>query len=137
VNFQTKSPYTGSRSTVTFRVSHPSGVPSTHQYGESSMASKLRKTSLPMPLRQNCGKKILALRVALKISQAELAKRIGTSAMSISRWEADTRQPLAAHLIRFGLLATPEDCWFFWAQAGLTLADVLRVLPPSKSPSRN
>ena len=101
------------------------------------MASKLRKTLVRVSSKQNCGKKILALRVALKISQAELARRIGTSAMSISRWEADARQPLAEHLIRFGLLSTPEDCWFFWAQAGLTPADVLRVLPPFNSRSKH
>jgi hypothetical protein len=53
--------------------------------------------------------------------------------MSISRWEADTHQPLAKHLIRFGLLATQDDCWFFWGQAGLTVADVLRVLPQFKA----
>ena len=101
------------------------------------MVSKLRKTSVHEFSKLNSGKKILALRTRLKISQAELARRIGTSAMSISRWEADTHQPLAAHLIRFGILSTPEDCWFFWAQAGLTLADVLRVLPSSKPHSRN
>lgn len=97
------------------------------------MASKLRKTIVRVSPKQNCGRKILALRLALNISQAELARRIGTSAMSISRWEADSRQPLAEHLIRFGLLSTPQDCWFFWAQAGLTLADVLRVLPSTRS----
>jgi transcriptional regulator with XRE-family HTH domain len=96
------------------------------------MASKLRKTSVREFSKQNSGKRILALRTHLKISQAELAKRVGTSSMSISRWEADARQPLAEHLIRFGLLATPDDCWFFWEQAGLTLADVLRMVPQSK-----
>lgn len=101
------------------------------------MASKLRKTSVPVSPKQNSGKKILALRAHLKISQAELARRIGTSAMSISRWEADTHQPLAGYLIKFGTLATPEDCWFFWTQAGLTVADVQRVLPPSKPRSKD
>jgi transcriptional regulator with XRE-family HTH domain len=95
------------------------------------MASKLRKTSVRESLKSNCGKRILALRTDLKITQSELAKRVGTSAMSISRWEADTRQPLAEHLIKFGNLANPDDCWFFWGKAGLTLADVLRVVPQS------
>lgn len=117
---------------VTFRVSRPSGVAFSHWCCEISMASKLRKTLVREFSKQNSGKRILALRTHLNISQAELASRIGTSAMSISRWEADTRQPLAEHLIRFGLLANPDDCWFFWEQAGLTVADVLRVLPPSK-----
>lgn len=96
------------------------------------MASKFRKTSVFEVPKENCGQKIVSLRNSLKISQAELASRIGTSAMSICRWEADTHRPLAHHLIKFGLLATPEDCWFFWGQAGLTVADVLRVLPKSK-----
>jgi transcriptional regulator with XRE-family HTH domain len=96
------------------------------------MASKLRKTSVYEVPKQHCGKKIASLRTSLKLSQAELASRIGTSAMSICRWEADTHRPLANYLIKFGLLATPEDCWFFWGQAGLTIADVLRVLPQSK-----
>lgn len=98
------------------------------------MASKPRKSARVS--RRYCGKKIFALRTKLKISQADLAKRVGTSAMSISRWEADTHQPLAEQLIRFGLLATPDDCWFFWGQAGLTIADVMRVWPPPK-PTRS
>jgi transcriptional regulator with XRE-family HTH domain len=76
--------------------------------------------------------KIVALRTFLKLNQAELGKRVGASAMSISRWEADSHQPPANYLIKFGLLANPDDCWYFWGQAGLTVADVLRVLPPSK-----
>jgi transcriptional regulator with XRE-family HTH domain len=96
------------------------------------MASKPRETSVHEVPKQDCGKKIVSLRTSLKITQAELARRIGTSPMSICRWQADTHRPLANYLIKFGLLATPEDCWFFWGQAGLTIADVLRVLSQSK-----
>jgi transcriptional regulator with XRE-family HTH domain len=100
------------------------------------MASNPRKTSVHESSKPNCGKKIVALRANLKINQTELGKRVGASAMSISRWEADSRQPPANYLIKFGLLAAPEDCWFFWGQAGLTVADVLRVLPDSKVVAR-
>lgn len=36
---------------------------------------------------------ILALRRALKLSQAEFAKRIGISLMTVSRWERGIRKP--------------------------------------------
>jgi transcriptional regulator with XRE-family HTH domain len=99
------------------------------------MASNPRKTPVHEWSKPNCGKKIVALRANLKINQAELGKRVGTSAMSISRWEADSHQPPANYLIKFGLLANPDDCWFFWRQAGLTVADVIRVLPKDKPSS--
>ena len=96
------------------------------------MASNPFKTSVHKSSKSNCGMKIVALRTFLKLNQAELGKRVGASAMSISRWEADSHQPPANYLIKFGLLANPDDCWYFWGQAGLTVADVLRVLPSSK-----
>jgi transcriptional regulator with XRE-family HTH domain len=96
------------------------------------MASKPDKTSAHEILKLNLGKRIVALRVSLKISQLELGKRVGASAMSISRWESDSKRPPANYLIKFGLLSTPDECWFFWGQAGLTIADVMRVMPRSK-----
>ena len=88
------------------------------------MASKPRRPPSRETSKANCGRKIIALRLYLKINQAELGKRVGASAMSISRWEAGSRQPPANYLIKFGLLATPNDCWYFWGQAGLTAAAV-------------
>jgi DNA-binding XRE family transcriptional regulator len=96
------------------------------------MASKPDKTSGYEISPSNVGKRIIALRVSLKISQSELGKRVGASAMSISRWESDTKRPPANYLIKFGLLSTPDECWFFWGQAGLTIVDVMRVMPRSK-----
>jgi len=96
------------------------------------MASKPDKTSAQESSKANLGKRIIALRVSLKISQLELGKRVGASAMSISRWESETKRPPANYLIKFGLLSTPDDCWFFWGQAGITIADVMRVMPRSK-----
>jgi transcriptional regulator with XRE-family HTH domain len=96
------------------------------------MASEPDKTSVHESSKLNLGKRIIALRIYLKITQSELGKRVGTSGMSISRWECDSHRPPATYLIKFGLLSTPDDCWFFWGQAGLTIADVLRVMPESK-----
>src|ERR1700732_2366543 len=96
------------------------------------MASKPGKIPVHESSKPNLGKKIIALRTFLKISQSELGKRVGTSAMSISRWECDSHRPTAHYLIKFGLLSNPDDCWFFWGQAGLTVADVMRGKPRSK-----
>jgi transcriptional regulator with XRE-family HTH domain len=96
------------------------------------MASKPDKASVHESAKPHLGKKIIALRASLKISQLELGKRVGASAMSISRWESDSKRPQANYLIKFGLLSAPDDCWFFWGQAGLTIAEVMRVMPPPK-----
>ena len=96
------------------------------------MASRPNKTFVRELAKPNLGKRIIALRASLEISQLELGKRVGTSAMSISRWESDNKRPPAKYLIKFGLLSTPDNCWFFWGQAGLTIEDVIRVMPRSK-----
>jgi transcriptional regulator with XRE-family HTH domain len=96
------------------------------------MASKPDKTPVHESSKPNLGKRIIALRSSLKINQLELGKRVGASAMSISRWESESKRPPAKYLIKLGLLSTPEDCWFFWEQAGITVVDVLRVIPRSK-----
>jgi hypothetical protein len=49
------------------------------------MASNLPDTSVHESSKSNCGKKIVALRIKLKISQVELGKRVGASTMSNSR----------------------------------------------------
>jgi transcriptional regulator with XRE-family HTH domain len=96
------------------------------------MASSPSKSSVHKSFNPNLGKRIVALRAYLEISQSELGKRVGASAMSISRWEGDSHRPPANYLIKFGILANPDDCWFFWGQAGLTVADVMRVMPRFK-----
>ena len=72
---------------------------------------------------------IETLRRSLKLSQAELGKRLETSAMAISRWERGEAQPPADAYIRLGKLAGDPLCWFFWGRVGLNTADVIRVLP--------
>jgi transcriptional regulator with XRE-family HTH domain len=87
------------------------------------MARKLAKT-LP-----DWSRKILAFRQALKLTQGELGKRLRTSAMAVSRWERGDAEPPADAYIRLGNLADDPLCWFFWGRAGLSTADVMRVLP--------
>lgn len=71
-------------------------------------------------------------RRSLKLSQAELGKRLETSAMAVSRWERGEAQPPADGYIRLGKLAGDPLCWFFWGRAGLNTADVIRVLPKAR-----
>jgi transcriptional regulator with XRE-family HTH domain len=73
--------------------------------------------------------KVMDFRQALKLSQGELGKRLETSAMAVSRWERGETEPTAESYIRLGNLAGDPLCWFFWARAGLSTADVMRVLP--------
>src|ERR1700726_4714493 len=96
------------------------------------MASEPDKTSVDKSSKPNLGKRIIALRTCLKISQSEFGKRVGASAMSISRWECESHRPSANYLIKFGLLSSADECWFFWGQAGLTIADVMRVNTPAQ-----
>jgi phage repressor protein C with HTH and peptisase S24 domain len=72
------------------------------------------------------------LRRSLKLSQAELGKRLETSAMAVSRWERGEAQPPADGYIRLGKLAGDPLCWFFWGRAGLNTSDVIRVLPKAR-----
>src|SRR6476660_3177411 len=73
--------------------------------------------------------KIKAFRDNLNLSQFEFAKRIGTSAMAVSRWERGIQAVPANIYIRLGNLAGDPLCWYFWGCAGLRTVDVMRVLP--------
>jgi phage repressor protein C with HTH and peptisase S24 domain len=90
----------------------------------------------PSPKKQNgpteWSRAIETLRRSLKLSQAELGKRLETSAMAVSRWERGEAQPPADGYIRLGKLAGDPLCWFFWGRAGLNTADVIRVLPKAR-----
>ena len=74
-------------------------------------------------------RKILAFRQTLKLTQGELGKRLKTSAMAVSRWERGDAEPPADAYIRLGNIADDPLCWFFWGRAGLSTADIMRVLP--------
>ena len=74
-------------------------------------------------------RRILAFRQTLKLTQGELGRRLKTSAMAVSRWERGDAEPPADAYIRLGNIADDPLCWFFWGRAGLSTADVMRVLP--------
>ena len=69
------------------------------------------------------------VRHKLRLSQSELAEKLETSAMAISRWEHGQVEPSAGVYIRLGRLMGDPLCWFFWGRAGLSTADVMQVLP--------
>lgn len=84
-----------------------------------------------MKISASAGHRIAELRKFLRISQKELAVRLGASAMSVSRWERNALQPSGGILIKLGNMAhaAPTGSWDFWELAGLTMQDVSRVLP--------
>jgi hypothetical protein len=49
--------------------------------------------------------------------------------MAISRWERGEFEPASDAYLRLGKLMGDPLCWFFWGRAGLSTADVMRVLP--------
>jgi transcriptional regulator with XRE-family HTH domain len=71
-------------------------------------------------------------RRSLNLSQSELGKKLEASAMAVSRWERGRSRPPADVFIRLGNLAGDPLCWFFWGRAGLSTADVMRVLPKAR-----
>jgi phage repressor protein C with HTH and peptisase S24 domain len=82
------------------------------------------------------GLQITALRERLGINQAELARRMECSAMTISRWERGLLQPSAEHFIQLGNLADKTEAWFFWEMGGVRPAKVLEALQASPRAKR-
>jgi SOS-response transcriptional repressor LexA/DNA-binding XRE family transcriptional regulator len=77
-------------------------------------------------------RKILAFRQDRKLTQGGLARQLNTSAMAVSRWERGEAQPPAEAYIQLGHLAGDPLCWFFWGRAGLSTADLMRILPAAR-----
>src|SRR5437762_9823469 len=80
--------------------------------------------------------KITALREHLEINQAELARRMECSAMTISRWERGLLQPSAEHFIQLGNLGGKTEAWFFWEMAGIEPAKMVHALGGSSRKKR-
>ncbi len=79
--------------------------------------------------KSDWSREILSLRRFLKLTQGEFARRLNTSAMTVSRWERGQAEPSAEAYIQLGNLADDPAAWFYWGRAGLTTADIFRVLP--------
>src|SRR6201984_3265699 len=86
----------------------------------------LRKSANPLP---EWSRKILAFRQSLKLPQSELGKALTKSPMVVPRGERGDSEPPADAYIGLGNIADDPLCWFFWGRAGLSTADVMRVLP--------
>jgi phage repressor protein C with HTH and peptisase S24 domain/DNA-binding XRE family transcriptional regulator len=74
-------------------------------------------------------RKLESIRRDLRLSQFAFGKRLGVSAMAVSRWERGTAEPSGNVYLKLGNIAGDPLCWYFWRRAGLTTADVMRVLP--------
>lgn len=79
---------------------------------------------------------ITALRERLGINQAELARRMECSAMTISRWERGLLQPSAEHFIQLGNI-DDKSAWFFWEKAGIQPAKMAGALKGSSRSRTN
>jgi phage repressor protein C with HTH and peptisase S24 domain len=71
---------------------------------------------------------IIKLRERLKINQAELARWMDCSPMTISRWERGLLQPSAQHFIQLGNLGDSSEAWFFWEMAGIQPSKMIESL---------
>ncbi|HZQ94598.1 MAG TPA: XRE family transcriptional regulator [Candidatus Sulfotelmatobacter sp.] len=92
------------------------------------MKPKPKGSTLPEWARQ-----ITALREDLGINQAELARRMECSAMTISRWERGLLQPSAEHFVQLGNLGNKTKAWFFWEMAGIEPAKMVQSLSGSRT----
>jgi phage repressor protein C with HTH and peptisase S24 domain len=80
--------------------------------------------------------RITALRERLGINQAELARKMECSAMTVSRWERGLLSPSADYFIQLGNLGNKNEAWFFWERAGIQAAKMVGALEEaSKSAS--
>lgn len=87
----------------------------------------MKKTSKRRAL-QEWASQITTLRERLKINQAELARRMECSAMTISRWERGLLQPSAEHFVQLGNLGSKNEAWFFWEMAGIQASKMIEAL---------
>lgn len=87
-------------------------------------------------VRQEWAGQITALRERLDINQAELARRVQCSAMTISRWERGLLQPSAEHFVQLGNLGDKSEAWAFWEKAGIQPAKMVEALNATARRSR-
>ena len=95
------------------------------------MPRRVKRATLPEWALQ-----ITALRERLQINQAELARRMQCSAMTISRWERGLLQPSAEHFIQLGNHGNKNEAWFFWEMAGIQPAKMIEALSGSSRARR-
>jgi phage repressor protein C with HTH and peptisase S24 domain len=87
----------------------------------------MKRKQKPAPIG-DWATEITKFRERLKINQAELARRMECSAMTISRWERGLLQPSAEHFIQLGNLGNKLEAWFFWEKAGVRASKMVEAL---------
>lgn len=92
-----------------------------------AMASTIRKSDSSHP--PEWAKTIVRLRKHLSLNQAAFGEAFHCSAMAVSRWERAISEPTSSTYIELGNVAGDPLCWYFWARAGLSREDLLRVVP--------
>ncbi|HWR13524.1 MAG TPA: helix-turn-helix domain-containing protein [Terriglobales bacterium] len=76
-------------------------------------------------MAKTLGRAIFDLRRELGLNQTEFGMQVGVTAMSVSRWEADSNCPPGECTIAIAKLAKdPESFWYFLSQIGLTKKDI-------------
>jgi phage repressor protein C with HTH and peptisase S24 domain len=88
---------------------------------------KKSKHALP----QEWAQRITSLRERLGINQAELARKMECSAMTVSRWERSLLRPSAEHFIELGNFGNKTEAWYFWELAGIKPSKMLESLSSS------
>lgn len=81
------------------------------------------------PPTQDWSCQIRRLRESLHVSQAEFARALGVTPMAVSQWESGKKEPSTDRYLQMGKIALPPDCWFFFGKAGLSRADIYRLVP--------
>ncbi len=94
------------------------------------------KKKLKRAISQEWAQRITSLRERLGINQAELARKMECSAMTVSRWERSLLRPSAEHFIELGNFGNKKEAWFFWELAGIQPSKMLNSLSNS-SKARN
>jgi transcriptional regulator with XRE-family HTH domain len=81
--------------------------------------------------------KMLALRDKRGETQTDFATILGTSAMSISRYESGKVEPDAATYILLGNLTGAPECWYWWRRAGFVRDQLINALPKNGKNGNN
>ena len=90
--------------------------------------SKLGRKSSEL-FKSDWAKRINQLRKNTGLPQTVFASAFHSSAMTVSRWERGISEPPSHTYLEMGSLAGDPLCWYFWERAGLSKADLLRVMP--------
>jgi len=99
--------------------------------GERCMIARTVKKKPKSAALQEWARRITSLRERMGINQAELARRMECSAMTVSRWERSLLRPSAEHFIELGNFGTKDEAWYFWELAGIKASKMLESLSGS------